>query len=117
MPEKYTNFLQGSSVLLALFASMGGCLVRYFDEYKHTGRLNLRWLFADLIISGFIGYFVFWTLAESTPLTLSQIAVATCIAGNLGGRVFDIVRFLISKHLGVPKAVHENYSQKDDKCE
>ena len=109
MPEKYKDVLLGSSCWIALFASMGGCLVRYFEEFKHTGRFNFTWLVADLVTSGFVGYLAFWLLIENTTLTVSQCAVATCLVGNLGSRVFDILRFLICRKLGLDETIATPY--------
>lgn len=100
--EKYRELLSGSTSIIALIAAFGGCAVNYLSEYKQTGRMNFRWLIPDLIISGFIGFFVFWFFVEHS-FSPSESAVATCIAGNLGSRIFDIFRFLIEYKLNLPK--------------
>lgn len=100
--EKYREFLSGSTCIIAIIAALGGCVVNYLSEYKATGRMNFRWMIPDLIISGFVGYLVFWFFVEH-GFTASEGAIATCIAGNLGSRIFDIFRFLIEYKIGLPK--------------
>lgn len=100
--EKYREFLSGSTGIIAIIAALGGCVVNYLSEYKTTGRMNFRWMIPDLIISGFVGFFFFWFFFEH-GFSASESAVATCIAGNLGARIFDIVRFVIECRLNLPK--------------
>lgn len=101
--EKYRDLVSGSTVFIALIAALGGCVVNYLSEYKQTGRMNFRWLIPDLVISGFVGVFVFWFFVEH-GFSASESAVATCIAGNLGSRIFDIFRFLLEYKIGLPKS-------------
>lgn len=92
MPEKYQEILTGSSAWLALFTAAGGCLVNYLSEYRRSGYFSLFSMAVDLTISCFLGYLTFWLLVDC-GFTLSECAVGTCVVGNLGSRVFDIVRF------------------------
>lgn len=101
--EKYRELVSGSTVVIALIAALGGCVVNYLSEYKQTGRMNFRWMIPDLVISGFVGVFVFWFFVDH-GFSASESAVATCIAGNLGSRIFDISRFLIEYKIGLPKS-------------
>lgn len=101
--EKYRELVSGSTCVIAMIAALGGCVVNYLSEYKQTGRMNFRWMIPDLAISGFVGFFVFWFFIEH-GFSASESAVATCIAGNLGSRIFDIFRFLIENKIGLPKS-------------
>lgn len=114
MPEKYREVLTGSSAWLALFAAAGGCLVNYLTEYKQTGKLNIRWMLADLATSGFVGFLAFWFLLDK-GFTLSECAIATCIVGNLGSKIFDIVRFIISAKLRMPMQLTDTNSKNEDR--
>lgn len=117
MPEKYREILTGSSAWLALFTAAGGCLVNYITEYRNSGRLQLRWLTADLLTSCFLGYLAFWFMIDY-GFTLSECAIGTCVIGNLGSRVFDIVRFNLSKRGVMPpvQKKSELYVGDKDKC-
>lgn len=103
MPEKYGEILTGTSAWLALFTAAGGCLVNYISEYRRSGRLHFRWLVADLTTSCFLGYLTFWFMIDY-GFTLSECAIGTCVVGNLGSRVFDIVRFSLTKKGIMPPA-------------
>lgn len=115
MPEKYREILTGSSAWLALFMAAGGCLVNYLTEYRMSGKLNLRWLAADLLTSCFLGYLAFWLMVDY-GFTLSECAIGTCVIGNLGSRVFDIVRFALTKR-GVmpPPSKTPEFTDKENK--
>lgn len=116
MPEKYREILTGSSAWLALFTAAGGCLVNYISEYRHSGRLHFRWLVADLTTSCFLGYLAFWFMIDY-GFTLSECAIGTCVIGNLGSRVFDIVRFSLTKKGIMPpvQARSEPFADNKDK--
>lgn len=101
--EKYRELVSGSTCVIAMIAALGGGVVNYLSEYKQTGRMNFRWMIPDLAVSGFVGFFVFWFFIEH-GFPASESAVATCIAGNLGSRIFDIFRFLIENKIGLPKS-------------
>lgn len=100
MPDRYRDILTGSGAWIALFASLGGCALRYLEEYRHEKDMHWQWLVADLLSSAFLGYFTFWLLLDSEHFTVSQCAVATAIVGNFGTRIFDIIRFVLFKKIG-----------------
>lgn len=114
MPDKYREILSGSPVVLAMLAAAGGCLVNYLTIYKQTGRLNLTFLFIDLIVSCFIGFFVFGVLTD-WGLTTNEAAAGTAVAGNLGAKVFSLAQFLIGKQTGCTSLFkeqkHESYER------
>lgn len=113
MPDKYKDVLTGSPVWLALLSAAGGCLVNYLSVYKQTGRLQLRWLFADLVASCFIGYYTFWLMLD-WGFAVSECAVGTAIAGNLGTKVFSIIKFLITQKLGVDRELIKEQKHEPD---
>lgn len=43
MPDRYRDILTGSGVWIALFASLGGCVLRYLEEYKHEKKWHCQW--------------------------------------------------------------------------
>lgn len=100
MPDKYREILSGSSAWLSIFAAAGGVLVNYISVYKQTGRLHLRWLAADLLTSCFIGWLVFGCLTD-WGFSTNEATAATAMAGNLGAKVFTIVKTLLLKQLGL----------------
>ena len=106
MTDRYRDILTGSGVWIALFASLGGCVLRYLEEYKHEKKWHWKWLAADLLSSAFLGYFTFWVLWDSAHFTASQCAVATAIVGNFGTRIFDVVRFVIFKKIGTSRRMN-----------
>lgn len=97
----------GSVGHLALFAAMGGCLIRYFEEYRHARKINWSHLALDLICSVFLGHLAFWYCLENTSFTLSQCAIVTCLVGNFGSRVFDIIYYIIFEKLHIPHSLQE----------
>lgn len=99
MPFNAKDVFTTSTPYLILISAIGGCLIRYLDDYKRTNSIKVSWLFADLLVSSFLGYLTFWFLAENTDFTISLCAIATCIAGNLGSKIFDIIRFILFKKL------------------
>lgn len=100
MPDKYREILSGSPVVLAMLAAAWGCLVNYLTIYKQTGRLHFWWLAADLLTSCFIGWLVFGCLTD-WGFSTNEATAATAIAGNLGTKVFTIVKTLLLKRLGL----------------
>lgn len=113
MPDKYKDVLSGYPVLLAMLAAAGGCLVNYLTIYKQTGRLNLSFLFIDLIVSCFIGFFVFGVLTD-WGLTANEAAAGTAVAGNLGAKVFSLAQFLIGKQTGCTSLFKEQHYEADE---
>lgn len=106
MPDKYREVLSGSSAWLAIFAAAGGVLVNYIGVYKHTGKLNIGWLLGDLVVSCFLGYLAFW-LMRDWGFALSECAVGTAVVGNLGAKVFAIIKHIIVTRAGVPHVLLE----------
>ena len=100
--DNYKDVMTQSSIYLAIFAAGGGCLIKYFEEYKHARKINWKLLLADLAVSVFLGYFTFWFCIENTDFTLSQNAIATCLVGNFGSRIFDIIRYILFERLRLP---------------
>lgn len=113
MPDKYREILTGSSAWLAIFSAAGGVLVNYIGVYKQTGRLHLRWLLGDLVTSCFLGYFAFWLLLD-WGFAVSECAVGTAIVGNLGAKVFAIIKHLIITRAGVPHILLEQHYEADE---
>lgn len=114
MPDKYKDVLTGSPVWLALLSAAGGCLVNYLSVYKQTGRLQLRWLFADLLTSCFIGL-ITWGLLVDWGFSLNEAAAGTAVAGNLGAKVFSIIKYMISQRLGADYIFKEQKHEPDSR--
>ena len=113
--DNYRDLFTSSTLYLVLLSTLGGCFVRYLNEYKKGIRLSLRYILIDILISSFLGYLTFWFLYENTNFNMSLCAIATCIVGNLGSKVFDIVQFIIFNKIGY-KFNGENYdSQRNTK--
>lgn len=98
--DNYKDLLTSSTPYLILFSTLGGCFVRYLSEYKKGKKLQLKYVLIDMLVSAFLGYLTFWFLLENTNFNMSLCAIATCIVGNLGSKVFDILQFIIFEKLG-----------------
>ena len=90
-------------VIEAIVASCAGCLIRYINEYKAHTKIKFSYLILDLLTSAFLGYLTHWFLIESYKATPSYAAVISCIVGNLGSRIFDLINYYISLKFGLPK--------------
>ncbi len=90
-------------VIEAIVACCAGCLIRYINEYKARTKIKISYLILDLLTSAFLGYLTHWFLIESYKTTPSYAAVVSCIVGNLGSRIFDLINYFISSKLGLPK--------------
>lgn len=122
MPEKFTGLFSNSTIYLAIFASCGGCLIRYFEEYRIAKHINFKTMIIDVLVSCFLGYLTFWFCLESMYFSLSQCAIATCLVGNFGSRIFDIIYYIIYKRLGLSKEdikeiLIDNHSEEKPKKE
>ena len=113
--DNYKDVMTQSSIYLAIFAASGGCLIKYFEEYKHARKINWKLLLADLAVSVFLGYFTFWFCIENTDFTLSQNAIATCLVGNFGSRIFNIIRWVLFERIGIPHHLAEEGFKHDSK--
>ena len=76
----------------------------------------------DVLVSCFLGYLTFWFCLESMCFSLSQCAIATCLVGNFGSRIFDIIYYIIYKRLGLSKEdikeiLIDNHSEEKPKKE
>lgn len=112
MPDKYKEVISGSPVVLAMLAAAGGCLVNYLTIYKQTGKLHFWWLVADLLSSCFIGWLVFGCLTD-WGFSTNEATAATAIAGNLGTKVFSIIKYMIVRRLGVDVLLKEQQHEPD----
>ena len=97
LPEE----LDLSLILMTLFASCGGALLRYAEEYKIVKRIRFSFLLCDVISSGFFGFFLSWYLLEEGIVNLPEIMLILIISGFLGSKVFNIASFFIKKRLGI----------------
>lgn len=100
MPDKYREILTESPAWLSIFAAAGGALVNYLTIYKQTGKLHFWWLVADLLSSCFIGWLVFGCLTD-WGFSTNEATAATAVAGNLGTKVFTIVKTLLLNRVGL----------------
>lgn len=98
--DNYKDLLTSSTPYLILFSTLGGCIVRYLSEYKQGKHLELKYILIDMIVSSFLGYLTFWFLIENTNFNMSLCAISTCIVGNLGSKVFDILQFIVFEKIG-----------------
>lgn len=98
LPEEYTYTI----ILMVLFASAGGCLVRYTEIYKAKQTVKLGFLFSDIFIACFQGFFIGWYIIEHyVDISTSQLMCILAIIGYLGSKIFDIASYFIYKKLGV----------------
>lgn len=98
--DNYKDLFTSSTPYLILFSTLGGCFVRYLNEYKKGKSLKLRFILIDMFVSSLLGYLTFWFLLENTNFNMSLCAIATCIVGNLGSKVFDILQFILFNKIG-----------------
>lgn len=89
-------------ILMALFASCGGCVIRYIETYKAIHQLKISFFILDLFIAAFQGFFLAWHLLDHhTELAVSQVMVILILVGFLGSKIFDIASYLLYKKFGI----------------
>lgn len=88
-------------ILMALFASCGGCAIKYLERYKHCKKIKVTFLFADLFIAAFSGFFIVWLLIEHDYCSMPEAMLVLATTGFFGSKLFDIGSYLLYKKLGV----------------
>lgn len=110
-PQEVTSSL----ILMALFASCGGCAIRYIELYKSYHKVKYSFLFLDLFISAFTGFFLFWFLMEHKSCSVPQAMILLNITGFLGSKLFDLGSYVLYKKLGINiKFTNSKGEDKDD---
>lgn len=88
-------------ILMALFASCGGCAIKYLERYKLYKKSKIGFLFADLFIAAFSGFFIMWLLMEHDYCSVPEAMLILATTGFFGSKLFDIGSYLLYKKLGV----------------
>ena len=97
LPECYTLPV----VAMAVFASCGGCVVRYVEEFKAGHNIKIGFLLADIVMAGFLGFFTAWHLFDHTPLQVSHVMIILVVLGFIGSKILDIASYILYKKLGI----------------
>lgn len=98
-----------ADLILAIIASVGGCAIRYGELYKRNGKkLALNYLFIDLFIAAFLGFFIFQYVMHEQICTIHQAMLLNCFIGFIGSKVFDIACYFIYLRLGIQLKFDEN---------
>lgn len=87
---------------IAVGCAIAGCLIRYLNHYKIKGRIKISYLIGDILVAAFLGYLFYWIIAEHKIVAPSYASAITCIVGNLGSRVFDIISWYVYTRYGLP---------------
>lgn len=88
-------------ILMALFASCGGCAIKYLERYKLYKKIKIGFLFADLFIAAFSGFYIMWLLMEHDYCSVPEAMLILATTGFFGSKLFDIGSYLLYKKLGV----------------
>lgn len=95
------NFMDSSSIWLAIIASLGGCAIKYVEVFKTTGKVNFLYFLLDLIVAAFLGFFTFNFSIEYLNLKESYALIVNCIVGSLGSKTLDILSEIIFRKYNV----------------
>lgn len=92
-------------ILLAVMASVGGCLIRYatylIDESPNKKKLNLNYLIIDCFISAFLGFFVFWFNVDDLTMRTSRAMLINCMVGYIGSSILDTASYIVYQKFGI----------------
>lgn len=102
--------MYGDYTLIAGLSAVLGCYIRYINTWKRTGQIKIGFMIADIIGSAFTGLLAFWVITDYHLIRPSYAAVITCIIGNMGSRIFDIISYYLHMKYGVPI----KYEKKDE---
>lgn len=92
-PDLITLWLGG---IAALF----GGLVRWYENGLFGKGFSAFTFLLDMFISAGAGVLVYW-FVHDLGQTGSVCAIAAAITGNIGGRVFDVIRILFKRKTGI----------------
>ena len=88
-------------ILMALFASCGGCAIKYLERYKLYKKIKIGFLFADLFVAAFSGFYIMWLLMEHDYCSVPEAMLILATTGFFGSKLFDIGSYILYKKLGV----------------
>lgn len=88
-------------ILMALFASCGGCAIKYLERYKLYKKIKIGFLFADLFVAAFSGFYIMWLLMEHDYCSIPEAMLILATTGFFGSKLFDIGSYILYKKLGV----------------
>lgn len=88
--------------LVAIGASIMGCLIRYSTQWKSGAPIRISYLTTDIIIAAFLGYITYWVVLDHCIAKSSYATVISCIIGNFGSKIFDIISWYLHTRHGIP---------------
>ena len=97
MPHKTPDFV--TAVIGCIAAAFGG-IARWHEAGLFNKPFNVCLFVFDMFMSAIAGvgiYWLVWDLGQPD----SVCAMAAAITGNVGARIFDIVRFVFKKRTGI----------------
>ena len=98
----FPNEITNTTIMLAVVAAVGGCLVRYATLYKETPhKLRIVYLVMDTFIAAFLGFFTFWITMEELNLSIALGMAVNCVVGFMGAHVFNLGSYLLYKRYGI----------------
>ena len=97
MPHKCPDFV---TFCLGAFVSVFGMLARWYEQ-KMFGKAFSFWMFLfDIVMSAIAGVGVYWLVFDLGQPD-SVCAMAAAVTGNIGSRIFDILRVVFRKRTGI----------------
>lgn len=96
MPFKDFNNWNMTTTFYGVIAATGGFIADYFQRVKEGQRFHFWHFLIELGISVFVGVLMF-DIAETLHQPPAFCAAIAAVGGNMGTRVFNLARSLISK--------------------
>lgn len=97
MPHKCPDLL---TFALGSFAAVFGALTRWYENRMFGKSFNFFVFAFDLVMSAIAGVGVYW-LVWDLGQPDSVCAMAAAITGNVGSRIFDVLRVVFRKKAGI----------------
>lgn len=91
--------------------AVGGCLIRYQQMYKGGYKTKFLYFLNDVIIAAFLGYLCSWFMISELKVRPPYIAITSCVVGNLGAKVLDMVAWYLQIKYKIPVKKDEHYGE------
>lgn len=104
MPHKYPDLI---TVILGCGAAVFGGLARWYENHLFSKNFNFIVFAFDMVMSAVAGVGVYWFVWDLGQPD-SVCAMAAAITGNIGSRIFDVVRVVLRKRTGIDTSKSED---------
>lgn len=99
--------------LICILSSVAGCLIRYSQTIKQGYRVKILYIINDVWIAAFLGYMACWFIFENLTVAPSYVAMISCVIGNLGARILDLITWYLQIKYKLPNLNQFDKKEKD----